>query len=216
MTHAYDKLYRDVGQRCLGSMLDYLVNDLSYPLEDAWRFFLVSEYSSRFEKGDCSILAGRSGTELAKDVLYSVGMPVPERRKNFPFERSPEYWTGWAIAYYQWETGMNFSKITQAVHINDIRAMYNPYHEMDIRHFVDRMNAMYKQAHPETMLKTIRLRNSMSQTQLAEVSGVSVRTIQQYEQRRKDINKSSASTLLSMARVLGCRMEDLLELPLSL
>lgn len=54
--------------------------------------------------------------------------------------------------------------------------------------------------------------NLMSQTQLAETSGVPVRSIQQYEQRRKDINKSNANTLLSLARALGCRMEDLLEL----
>lgn len=32
-----------------------------------------------------------------------------------------------------------------------------------------------------------------------------------YEQRNKDINKASAETVLSLAKVLGCTMEDLLE-----
>ncbi len=50
-----------------------------------------------------------------------------------------------------------------------------------------------------------------SQSQLAKMSGVSLRSIQMYEQRNKDINKAQAETLLRLARTLGCRMEDLLE-----
>lgn len=50
-----------------------------------------------------------------------------------------------------------------------------------------------------------------SQSELAMASGVSLRSIQMYEQRRKDINKCSAESVYSMAKVLGCAMEDLLE-----
>ncbi len=35
--------------------------------------------------------------------------------------------------------------------------------------------------------------------------------IQQYEQRAKDINKACAGNLFALARVLGCKAEDLLE-----
>ena len=45
----------------------------------------------------------------------------------------------------------------------------------------------------------------------AKRSNVSLRSIQMYEQRNKDINKASAETVLSLAKVLGCTMEDLLE-----
>lgn len=48
-------------------------------------------------------------------------------------------------------------------------------------------------------------------SELAQQSGVSVRTIQQYEQRRKDINKAQTETLLKIARVLVCKVEDLVE-----
>ena len=34
--------------------------------------------------------------------------------------------------------------------------------------------------------------------------------IQQHEQRAKDINKSTASNLFSLARTLGCKAENLL------
>jgi DNA-binding Xre family transcriptional regulator len=33
-----------------------------------------------------------------------------------------------------------------------------------------------------------------------------------YEQRNKNINKASADTLLSLSRVLGCTIEDLIEI----
>ena len=51
----------------------------------------------------------------------------------------------------------------------------------------------------------------MSQRELAEASGVPLRTIQQYEQRAKDINKATASNLFALAQTLGCKAEDLLE-----
>lgn len=62
------------------------------------------------------------------------------------------------------------------------------------------------------MLKKYRTKASMTQSQLAEISGVSVRMIQYYEQGVKDINKASGETLYKLSRALGCKMEDLLEL----
>lgn len=62
------------------------------------------------------------------------------------------------------------------------------------------------------MLKEYRTKADLSQAQLAEISGVSVRMIQYYEQGVKDINKASGETLYKLSRALGCKMEDLLEL----
>ena len=52
---------------------------------------------------------------------------------------------------------------------------------------------------------------SLTQEELAERSGISLRSIQMYEQRRKDLGKAAVSTVLALARTLGCRIEDLLE-----
>ena len=76
--------------------------------------------------------------------------------------------------------------------------LYTPYHEMDVRQFVDKM-------------KELRTFANLSQSELAQQAGVSVRTIQQYEQRRKDINKAQTETLLKIARALVCTVEDLVE-----
>ena len=66
-------------------------------------------------------------------------------------------------------------------------------------------------ASQETNLKCIRTAKGYSQKQLAEMSGVSLRSIQVYEQRREDINKAQSDSIFRLAKVLGCTMEDLLE-----
>ena len=143
MTPAYNKLYLPEAQRKLAIMIDLFVNTLGYSLTDAWKLFLQSQLSHRFENGDCAILAGRSGTEMAmdilaeKDIYFKIDPPIL-------LELSQEYWTGWALAYYQWESGLTFAEIEKKVPIEMIRAMYMPYHEMDIKHFKERMDQLAK------------------------------------------------------------------------
>lgn len=60
-------------------------------------------------------------------------------------------------------------------------------------------------------LKLYRTKAGLSQSKLAELSGVNVRMIQHYEQGAKDINKAQADTILTLAKALNCNMEDLLE-----
>ena len=82
---------------------------------------------------------------------------------------------------------------------------------MDIRQFCERMNELYREAKPETNLKLLRRQAGLSQGQLAALSGISVRTIQQYEQRQKSINKAQAEYLVRLSQSLCCNMEQLLE-----
>ena len=152
-----------------------------------------------------------SGVELAYKVLEQSGVESERIKPNYTASRSEEFWTGWALAYYQWETSMSFAEIIQYVPIEDIVALYSPYHEMDIRQFVDKMNAMYKAVKPQTNLKLLRKRAGLSQRELADMSGIPVRTIQQYEQRQKNINKAQTEYVVMLAKVLCCEVEDLIE-----
>ena len=63
----------------------------------------------------------------------------------------------------------------------------------------------------ETNLKRIRTAYGCSQRELAEMSNVSLRSIQMYEQRKKDINKAQSDSLFRLSKALGCTMEELLE-----
>ena len=64
---------------------------------------------------------------------------------------------------------------------------------------------------PQTNLRRFREAAGLSQSQLAREAGISLRSIQMYEQRNKDVNKSQAITLAKIARILSCDVEDLLE-----
>ena len=66
--------------------------------------------------------------------------------------------------------------------------------------------------HIVTNLKIRRQARALSQSKLAELSGVNLRILQYYEQGTKDINKAAAITVYNLARALKCKVEDLLEL----
>jgi len=59
-------------------------------------------------------------------------------------------------------------------------------------------------------LKTLRELKGISRKNLAELTGVSFRSIQDYEQGHKDLSSAKADTILKMARALDCTMEDLI------
>ena len=62
-----------------------------------------------------------------------------------------------------------------------------------------------------TNLKRIREKTGLSQSGLAEKSGVSIRMIQHYEQGAKDINKAAVLTVVKLADALGVGVRDLIE-----
>ncbi|MBQ8814419.1 MAG: helix-turn-helix transcriptional regulator [Lachnospiraceae bacterium] len=211
MIRAYDKVYLDKARTTLGRMLDFAVYDLEYDIAEFFDLFIKSGVAERFETGDFTVIVGMSGVELAYEVLEQSGVEGERIKPNYTANRSEEFWVGWALAYYQWETSMSFAEIVRYVPIKDMIALYFPYHEMDIRQFVDRVNAMYKAAKPETNLKLLRQKAGLSQRELAELSGVPVRTIQQYEQRQKNINKAQAEYLVMLAKLLCCKVDELIE-----
>lgn len=212
MTHAYDKLYLEKARTAMGCMLDFAVNDLGYDIDEFFKLFIGSGVATLFENGDSTVTVGMSGVELAYTVLDRSGIDYKRISPNYTVNRSEEYWTGWALAYYQWYTSLSFSEITRYISIKDILSMYSPYHEMDVRHFVDKLTDVYKNAKPHTNLKLQRKKLGLTQKELAELSGIPLRTIQQYEQRQKNINKAQIEYLLSLSKTLCCNIEALLEI----
>jgi DNA-binding transcriptional regulator YiaG len=208
---AYDKVYLDKARISLGRMLDFAVHDLGYDLEEFFNLFIKTGLADRFGTGDFSLIVGMSGVELAYKVLEESNITVDRGEVKYSLDRSEEYWTGWALAYYQWYTALTFKDIIGFIAINDIKDLYHPYHEMDIRQFVDKLNEFYKEHKQDTNLKLLRSKLGMSQRELAELSGVPLRTIQQYEQRQKNINNAKAEYIIKLAKVLICNVEDLIE-----
>lgn len=61
-----------------------------------------------------------------------------------------------------------------------------------------------------TKLQEYRKLAGLSQSQLAEKAGLSVRTLQDYEQGRKPLEGDAVLTVIHLAKALGCTVEDLI------
>lgn len=61
------------------------------------------------------------------------------------------------------------------------------------------------------MLKKLREKAGLSQSELAKKSGVSVRIIQHYEQGFRDIKKANVMTVIALADALGCDIKKLVK-----
>ncbi len=211
MTRAYQEIYLSKAQSVLGDAFDYAVNTCNISGDDFTKLFMASTASRRMENGEPSLLAGKSGIEIAVDVVRETTGKKIDTLPQEHFGRSKEYWAGWAIAYYQWFSARKFNDIFKAIPFDDLQKMYYTLHEADISKFVDIADKRIKEHFNDTNLKRIRTAYGCSQAKLAKLSGVSLRSIQMYEQRKKNINKGSADALYNIAKVLGCTMEDLLE-----
>ncbi len=214
MTHAYSAAYLSNAKELLSSFFDYAINDCKLKPDWITALFVNTGYAKQFERGNPAYIAGMSGVELARAVIVkaygSREFPPPTNTEDC----SPAYWAGWALAEYQWFCGRRFKDIFARIPLTKIIDMYSVYHEMDITSFIDAMEVFYKAAEGDSKLKRIRESRGLSQSELAEESGVHLRNIQMYEQRVNNIDKAQAHMLYKLSRVLGCDMEDLLENPM--
>lgn len=62
-----------------------------------------------------------------------------------------------------------------------------------------------------TNLEVIRYSQKMSRKELSEKSKISIRTIESYEQRKRNINNAKMDTIIKLSKVLNCKIDDILE-----
>lgn len=60
-------------------------------------------------------------------------------------------------------------------------------------------------------LKEMRQAAGLSQSQLAEKTGINVRTLQHYEQGSKVFDHARIDTILKICLALNCKLEDVVE-----
>lgn len=214
MTRAYNQLYLADAMHNIGTMLDYAVNTLHFDLSIFYEMFLASGVASQIESGNPRYISGLSGIELTKIVLEKASDRSAFDTNYILSERTNEYWTGWALVYYQWYTAYSFSFIQRnGLNISTIQSLYSTMHEADISKFVQTANRILQQQFDirQNMLKVIRKRQHITQRELAGMSGVTLRMIQAYEQGDQDIRKAEAQTVFALSHALGCVPEILCE-----
>ena len=211
MIHAYDRDYLYYAQNNLGHMIDFAVNTCEFEINEFFNMFLASNVCRQFEDGNPSYMVGKTGCELARLVILEVKEQEIKENDIMYMDRSPEYWLGWSLAHYVWEKNCSFSYILRAASPEYLLGMYDTLHEADISKFVIHIDMLLKDYYNQSMLARLRAYANLSQSMLAEKSGVNVRIIQSYEQGLRDINKAQFSTVVRLAEALDCNPMELLE-----
>lgn len=241
MMHAYNKVLLDKAADSMGRMLDFAVHSLHIAPDAMLSLFSASGVSALFERGDIGIICGMSGIELAYETLERSGIAYGRTNPRLTAALSPEYWCGYALANIQWEHAASFEDILALLPSEDLIEEYkkartasldnlpwdadetsrqsaleeasNNYLKAAAILYGIRAAAAKKSATSSmTNLKKLRIKNGLSQSELAKASAVPLRTIQQYEQRQKDINHARAEYLIMLSSALGCEPRALLEI----
>lgn len=210
-THGYNIAYLDDAMASLGAMLDYAVNACGEDLSLFYARFLGSGLANAFSRANPKYLAGLSGIELAMLVACRTGDALPEKEPYINMG-SPEYWTGWTLVYLSWYLNMDFGTLqSRGVGVKDVYDRYPVLHEADlsksVRFAIRRLDEF---ASGESPLKRARLNAGLTQQELADFSGNSLRVIRSYEQGQRSLEKAGAESILRLSQVLGCGISTLM------
>ena len=210
MIRAYDEMYLDDAMDCLGAAVEYAVLSCNTDGQAFFDLFVASGVSDEFGRGNVKFISGMSGIELARHILKMCGMEVGEHADALHIDYPPEYWCGWILAYYQWYSGKTFAAICRQIKFSTLMDVYGVLHEADPSKAVDVFDQIMARKE-ETNLAYYRKMKGLSQSQLAKASGVSVRSIQLFEQRKSNINNAQYNHLIAISRVLGCEVDTLMD-----
>ena len=115
MIRAYDENYLSKAQIALAQMLRYAVEDVKYEPDPFFEMFLSTGIAEAFENGVARYTVGMSGIELADRVIFSATGKHCTVSPVWSMEKSPVYWCGWALAYYQWYSAHTFRDIYSCI-----------------------------------------------------------------------------------------------------
>ncbi len=203
MIHAYNEQFIGVIQPKVAAMFELAVLEEHIDIDAFAKKFISSPVCHALENADPVYALGKSANELLSLILGNE--PLNIETSSYA---SPEYWVGWVLSYAQWNFNKPYSTIITAIPCSKLLDNYFPYHEMDIS---QSMELIAKYLKPVCPLKEIRQKRGISQTQLANLSNVSLRAIKAYEQGTVDISKAQAETLYALAQTLNCTIEDLIK-----
>lgn len=210
MNRAYEQTYLDDAMRNLGTAFDFAKHSYHIEMDDFYILFVNSGIARQFESGVPKYISGMSGIEIVLEVLK--GKENINYEENYiSYDYSCEYWCGWILAYFQWYYCISFKDLSYYLKMKDLEKLYGILHEASEQKALEVIGNAIKNKALISRLQYHRLRNGMSQKDLSDKSSVSLRMIQQYEQRKKDINKASISSVYSLAKALNCDIENLME-----
>lgn len=203
MLHPYNEDFLPVVQDKLGTIFEIAVLVEKQNIDDFAEIFLKSKISKYIEEANPIYLLGKSEIELYALIMNEE----PKNYYDINDYGTPEYWALWALAYVSWHLNKSFEELIHAYPLSKFIMNYFPYHEMDVSKCID---LFIEKLDMTTELAKRRKMKNYSQKDLSLLSGVPVRLIQAYEQRKIDITDAKASTLYKLSKALGCTIEELI------
>lgn len=202
MIRAYNEIYLSDVMHNLAALFDIAINAMEIMPDEIAEKFVSSKVASGIESGNPDYISGKSATEMLSEILEK---DVPYNQ--VPLDRSPEYWAGWVLAYSQWYLNKPFKELLDAVPLSNLIAKYHPYHEAPEEKTAEWIEDNLPVKNKLTYFRKLR---KLSKKQLADLSGVNIRSINYYEKDRSLLQKAQAETLYALAKTLDCTIEDLL------
>ena len=198
----------------LGELTEYITRYTpEFSVDRFLQMFIISGYAVRFEKGDPCLTEGMSGIELHHRVMEECGLSRPDWPLPDLMDIStPAYRTGRLLALYQRVRGLSFTDITAHMPFSRLMSVCEAQGDMQEEKIYALLDRKIAERQPcSCRLQDRRRRLGLSQKELAAISGVNLRTLQQYETGAKDINKASAAKVAALSKALFCRGLQILE-----
>lgn len=122
-------MYLEDAMRTLGEAVDFALCDQGLNPAELTAILSNSLEMRQFERGTPRVVCGMSGDELAGKIIAHAGLKPVECGESYPFDRSPQYWAGWVLAYTQWTSSLGFNVLLEVAPLDWIIGSYDPLHE---------------------------------------------------------------------------------------
>lgn len=193
----------------IAEMFEYAKCHLHIGCDEFFDMLNKTHISDRLYNLDIIYIYGKSSIEIINDIYKAYDMKIKKFDKNRILKSDKYYWIGLVIASYCYGKKISFKEIGKRIKPSQVLKMYNTIHEAPHMKVIDEIDKILNKQEP--ILKHIRQSKNISQSELSILSGVSLRSIQMYEQKKKNISKASFEIVKRLANSLSIKMEELYE-----
>ena len=211
----FDKMLLETLVENMGDAFSFVSINYQLDLDVFITTLFFSKILKEIEGLNPKYTTGISGAELALIVINRIGLNPCNQDLDYSRTDIVAYWTGSMLAYFQYVTQIPYSTILSLIKMNEISSLYYPLHEASEDKFVDVLLRIIGERKQISRLQARRKALGLSQSELANYSGVNLRTLQDYEIKRKNINNASISILLKLSNALKCNVTDIIELEIN-
>lgn len=193
----------------VAEMFEYAKAHMHIDAKDFMIYFIESGVASEIYNNNLIYIFGKSSIEIVKKILDVCHQKYKIYNENKILIAKKEYWLGLIIASYCFLKKISFDELMKYINIDDLLKKFDVLHEASHERAIEDIDEYIKKN--GTKLAKYRQNVGLSQSELSKISGVSLRSIQLYEQRYKDINKANFDNIIKLSKVLKIEPQELYE-----